>query len=154
MRPIGRISSFPTVYPHRQKGLVRAMLLAVAALLLGALVNAARLDAGLPALTPDHALTVTASDHALFMAETGIFDHWGRTYASPSDRTQAAGYDGTGVGETIAHSNHDNPSMVMTGFLESPPHRAILLDGDYTEMGVAVAMGRGRLYWVIDVGHD
>ena len=128
------------------------MLLPILALLLAALVNGARHEAGLPALTPNHALTVTASDHALFMAETTIFDHWGRTWQAPQDRTQAAGYRG-GVGEAIAHSTHDHPRMVMTGFLDSPPHAAILLDGSYTEMGVAVAQAAsGRVYWVVDVG--
>ena len=35
----------------------------------------------------------------------------------------------------------------MTGFMNSPGHRANILDGRYTRIGVGVVLGQGGMYY-------
>ena len=55
-----------------------------------------------------------------------------------SSRADYVGYALSSLGENIAF-NYSDPGTVMTGWMNSPGHRANILNGDYTEIGVGVA---------------
>ena len=54
-------------------------------------INAARADAGLPALEVEVHLNAAAQDHSDWMAETGEFSHTGEDGSSATDRIGDAG---------------------------------------------------------------
>ncbi len=101
-----------------------------------ALTNQARADNGLPPLTANPLLTAAAQQHAEAMAADAFFDHINpKTGAQPSDRVTAEGYRWSVVAENIA-AGDATPADVMAGWLNSPGHRANILDKDVREIGV------------------
>lgn len=98
------------------------------------------------------ALERAASRHAADMLARDFFAHESPEGDGPRDRAEAAGYRGAMlVGETIAYGQR-TASDVVADWLASPPHRKILLEGRFTEIGVGVAAGRHgrgvRITWV------
>ena len=61
--------------------------------------------------------------------------HRGTDGTEPGDRVEWAGYPGHYNGEAISCGKHDVASAVQ-GLLNSPPHRAILLNPIPVEIGV------------------
>jgi uncharacterized protein YkwD len=66
---------------------------------------------------------------------------------TPAQRINRAGYlGGTStwtVGETIAwgRGGSASPASIVRSWLQSPPHRAILLDARYHDVGIGIAAG-------------
>ena len=62
-----------------------------------------------------------------------------------SERLRANGYGGGrwAAGETLAWGSGDaaTPHGVVAMWMVSPPHRAVLLDRDYRDAGIGVALG-------------
>ena len=113
------------------------------------LTNAERAAAGVPALAANSRLVLAAQLHADQMAQLQRMEHTlaEGPYPSPADRLSAAGYAWRTYGENIAF-NYRSPEEVMRGWMGSSGHRANILNGSFTEMGVAVARdGQGRPYW-------
>jgi uncharacterized protein YkwD len=81
------------------------------------------------------------------MAAQNYFAHDAPSGASVADRVRATGYldDARSwtLGETIAwgRARTGTPAAVLRMFLDSPPHRAILLDPAYRDLGVGIAHG-------------
>lgn len=98
------------------------------------LTNAARADNGLPPLAKQSQLTSAAQKHAADMGANDYFDHTGQDGSSPSDRAAREGYIGAS-GENIA-AGQPTPQIVVTGWMNSPGHRANILNPDYTIIGV------------------
>ena len=124
------------------------------------LVNAERTSRGLKALRPDGDLARAARSHSRDMARNQYFDHTSPDGDSVGDRIRRAGYgdpgDGWKVGENLGWGTGERatPNALVDAWLNSPPHRAILL-GNARRAGVGVKRVRGcggRAYWVIDVG--
>jgi len=69
------------------------------------------------------------------------------------DRVLTCGYSpNAGAGENIAYG-YQSPDAVMTAWMNSPGHRANILNGSYRVIGIGVAAAaNGLLYWTQDFG--
>lgn len=99
------------------------------------LTNAYRVQNGLPPLTVDPQLTTAAQAHSQDMALNDFFSHRSLDGSGVSDRAVAAGYPSSFVGENIG-VGYANPEAALAGWLDSPGHRANILNNDYTSIGV------------------
>jgi uncharacterized YkwD family protein len=105
------------------------------------LVNQERAKAGLSALKSTNAtLTKMALDKAKDMYAKGYFDHNSPTYGSPFDMMKQYGISYSYAGENIA-KGQPTPQEVMTAWMNSPGHRANILNAHYTTIGVAYYNG-------------
>jgi uncharacterized protein YkwD len=118
-----------------------------------ALTNAARLSHGCHALRMDNRLRTAARDHTLDMARYGYMDHTGRDGSDPGRRIGATGYPLVGGwAENIARGYPD-PEAVMQAWLDSPGHRANILNCGLKAIGVGAAKSAtGEVYWTQDFG--
>ncbi|MFE1769680.1 sigma-70 family RNA polymerase sigma factor [Streptomyces sp. NPDC059008] len=101
-----------------------------------ALVNAERAKAGCGKLTSDDRLARAAQLHSEDMSGNGYFDHTSRDGRSFVDRAQAQGYQNPGA-ENIAQGQ-SSPESVMQSWMNSPGHRANILNCDLNTMGVGL----------------
>jgi uncharacterized protein YkwD len=107
------------------------------------LVNAERAKAGLRPLALISCADTYADNWAASMARTGTFAHQSLT---PIMKACAA----RGAGENIAYGNVTADQM-MTMWMNSPGHRANILNGAFTHIGIgAVKTSSGRWYGVQD----
>ncbi len=105
------------------------------------LVNQERAKAGLSALKATNAtLTKMALDKAKDMYNNGYFDHNSPTYGSPFDMMKKYGISYRYAGENIAKGQR-TPQEVMNGWMNSPGHRANILNANFTTIGVAYYNG-------------
>ena len=108
------------------------------------LVNAERAKEGLAPLTADAALTRTARMKSQDMRENGYFDHNSPTYGTPFQLMKLQGISYRTAGENIA-MGYRTPEAVVRAWMNSAGHRANILNGSYTKIGVGyVADGN---YW-------
>jgi uncharacterized protein YkwD len=108
------------------------------------LINRARDAHGLRRLAVNAPLALAAGRHALDMVERDYFDHTSPGGSTPAQRIWRAGYRGTRIGETIqfAIGRGATAEGAVRGWLDSPPHRRILLDSSFEDIGVGIAQGR------------
>ncbi|SEM37218.1 CAP domain-containing protein [Streptacidiphilus jiangxiensis] len=114
------------------------------------LVNAARAQHGCAPLAASAALTTLAQSFSDEMAARGFFSHTDPDGRTPWDRARALGITDLG-GENIARGQQ-TPDEVMTAWLNSPGHRANILDCAYHSLGVGVFQGPGGPWWTQDFG--
>lgn len=113
------------------------------------LVNAERSKAGCSAVKVNSALTKAAQAHSQDMASSGTMSHTGSNGSSPADRITAAGYNWSSYGENVAYG-YATPEQVMQGWMNSPGHRANILNCSFKEIGVGHAQPGN--YWTQDFG--
>ncbi|WP_187368828.1 CAP domain-containing protein [Baekduia soli] len=108
------------------------------------LVNRVRRSHGLPRVRAERHLRRAATGHSDDMARRHYFAH-DRAGGPPlASRVQATGYlDGVHawfLGEALAWGSGTaaEPGQIMTALLNSPPHRAILLDPTYRDLGIGL----------------
>ncbi|WP_373895357.1 CAP domain-containing protein [Virgibacillus natechei] len=99
------------------------------------LTNAEREKHGLSPLEIDTELSKVARDKSLDMAENNYFSHDSPNYGSPFDMMQSYGVDYRTAGENIARGQ-TTPEQVVNGWMNSDGHRANILNGDFTHIGV------------------
>jgi uncharacterized protein YkwD len=100
------------------------------------LINAARAEAGLPALLLDARLTAAASAHATDMATGHFCRHGGSDGSTSRTRIKAHGYPaGNWFGENIICSRR-TPERAMKWWMASAPHRRNILHRHYTHIGI------------------
>jgi uncharacterized protein YkwD len=106
-------------------------------------VNVQRAQAGLAALTHDRKLARAARRFSRAMVAQRFFAHESPAGSTLDERAQAAGFSGSTLGETIGWgSGHlATPAAIVSGWMNSPPHRAIILDGCFRHIGLGVASG-------------
>jgi uncharacterized protein YkwD len=110
------------------------------------LTNEARKKDGLPELNVNAKLMKAARGHSANMAKHEKADHE-LDNKKPADRVKEAGYSFGLLGENVAFGLL-KPAEVMETWLKSDEHRAVILDKDYVDVGMAVAKGaNGTLYW-------
>jgi uncharacterized protein YkwD len=117
------------------------------------LVNDERSFAGLSALSFDVRLQSAAEAHSLDMATNGCFAHNSCDGTAWSTRVYRY-YPKAGIGENIA-AGYLTPEAVVTGWMNSPGHRANILNGAFQGIGVGyVYLGGSRsgTYWTQDFG--
>lgn len=124
----------------------------VEAALIGA-VNAARAaNGGLAPLITNAKLTAAARAHTQWMADTKTLSHTGSGGSQMGDRLAAAGYRFVSAGENIA-SGFSTVESAMLAWMNSPGHRANILNAGFKDVGVArVVASDGRAYWTQDFG--
>jgi uncharacterized protein YkwD len=111
------------------------------------LVNRARTGAGVHPLRGEGRLAAAATAFAQDMVTRGFFSHVAPEGSTPRARIRATGYRGrTGrlrAGETIGWGagEYATPISMVSEWLRSADHRAILLSRAFREIGVGVALG-------------
>jgi uncharacterized protein YkwD len=114
------------------------------------LVNEQRATAGCKPLTASSSLDGLAQAFSDDLAARGFFDHTDPEGHTPWDRAKARGISNLG-GENIARGQAD-AEAVMDAWMNSPGHRANILNCDYTTLGVGIHFGTGGPWWTQDFG--
>lgn len=102
------------------------------------LVNQAREEAGLMPLTENPVLGEVAMAYSNRMAMEGFYGHEDPEGNQAEDRIAAAGYLAQMTAENIAAGQPD-AQMVVEGWLDSPEHRANIMNPDFREIGAGYA---------------
>ncbi|WP_285564116.1 MULTISPECIES: sigma-70 family RNA polymerase sigma factor [unclassified Streptomyces] len=116
-----------------------------------ALVNKERGAAGCGPLTEDSQLTDAAQRHSDDMAARDFFEHTNPDGADPGQRVTDAGYRWSTYGENIARGQQ-TPASVMESWMNSPGHRANILNCDFKDIGIGIHQGPGGPWWTQDFG--
>ncbi len=99
------------------------------------LTNKERARAGLPALNVDAQLSSVAQKKSEDMQQNHYFSHTSPTYGSPFDMMRNFGVTYKTAGENIAQGQR-TPQEVVTAWMNSPGHRANILNRQFTHIGV------------------
>jgi uncharacterized YkwD family protein len=99
------------------------------------LLNEERIKRGLAALKINTRLSYVARLKAKDMRDKNYFSHTSPTYGTPFQMMKDFGIFYRSAGENIAMGQR-TPSEVMTAWMNSPGHRANILNSNYTEAGV------------------
>lgn len=105
-----------------------------------------RANNNLAALTWDEDCAKVAFAHDVDMDTRQFFDHVNPDGKNPFDRMDAAGLHYQAAGENIAQG-YPTVEAVMTGWMNSPGHRANILSGSFSTLGVGVFHGSDGIYW-------
>jgi uncharacterized protein YkwD len=118
-----------------------------------ALSNGKRAAAGVAPMTDDAQLTRAAQRYAEALTGTACFGHNCGPLPRLADRVAAAGGDRWGfLGENVA-AGQRTPERVVAAWMASPPHRANLLNPQFTRLGVGRAAGGPYgTYWTQEFG--
>ena len=110
-------------------------------------------EEGLAPVVVNPVLAKMAAGYACRMIEQDFFGHTDPLNGhGPGERAVSAKYSYYAVGENLA-IGPTTAAEVMKVWMESPPHRAIILDRRWTEVGVSVRAGSdGSIYWVQEFG--
>lgn len=100
------------------------------------MVNKERISRGIAPLTMDQNLQTLAQSYAREMLAQGYFSHYTPDGKSPFDRMNKAGIQYTYAGENLAFSA--NVELAMQGLMNSPGHRANILNVHYKKVGIGV----------------
>lgn len=106
------------------------------------LVNKERIAAGLDPVVADAELTAVARDHGNEMFRLGYFAHESPVTGDPSDRLGAAGIPYLVSGENLAFA--PTVEIAHRGLMQSPGHRANILNPAFTRLGVGVIRSENR----------
>lgn len=108
------------------------------------LTNEARKQNGLAPLSTNWELSRVARYKSQDMVDKRYFSHTSPTYGSPFDMMKAFGISYRAAGENIAYGQR-TPQEVVNAWMNSPGHRANILNASFTQIGVGyVANGN---YW-------
>ncbi|MFJ6793172.1 CAP domain-containing protein [Streptomyces sp. NPDC091268] len=116
-----------------------------------ALVNKERAAAGCGALSSNSELSSAARAYSDTMARSGVMSHTGPDGSTMTSRVEAAGYGWSRLGENIARGQAD-AAAVMNAWMNSPGHRANILNCEFREIGIGVHQGDGGPWWTQDFG--
>ncbi len=99
------------------------------------LVNEIRAEHGLARLSVNWELSRVARYKSQDMHDLGYFSHTSPTYGSPFEMMRAFGISYRAAGENIAYG-YRTPRAVVEAWMNSPGHRANILNGAYTQIGM------------------
>ncbi|WP_298850764.1 CAP domain-containing protein [uncultured Ruegeria sp.] len=115
------------------------------------LINAERTSRGLNPLQLETQLNDSSEDHSTWMLDTDMFSHTGSGGSSATQRMQAAGLDLEGnwrTGENIAWQSErgapgisDDVAQLHQNLMNSPGHRANILNPDFDYIGIGIETG-------------
>ncbi|MFE8987722.1 CAP domain-containing protein [Streptomyces collinus] len=115
------------------------------------LVNEERAKVGCSPVAANSALAGLAQSYSEDMDARGFFDHTDPDGRTPWDRAEKAGISNLG-GENIARGQTD-AAAVMDAWMNSPGHRANILNCDFKTLGVGVEFGPGGPWWTQNFGY-
>src|SRR4051812_5511751 len=114
------------------------------------LTNQERAQRGVPALRRDEKLTEAARLHSKLMAERRKLEHQLDGEPELSARVARQGVRFNSVGENVSMTSEQPPAeQSHRGLMNSPPHRANILNGEFNSVGIAVAK-TGDTYYVTE----
>ncbi len=126
-------------------------------------INTVRRAHGLRPVVPSPRLHRIARAHSADMVARDYFAHTSPTGSTVYDRIVQSGFVTYGAwtaGETLAWGTgwYGTPAGVVSMWMHSPDHRAILLSPSYRFIGIGRAQGRflgypGADVWTADWGH-
>jgi uncharacterized protein YkwD len=109
------------------------------------LLNQERAKHGLSGLRVNRRLSAAATRHARDMAARRYFSHDTKGGGSFADRIARTGYSSgnPSLGENIAwgSGNLGSPRAIVRSWMNSPGHRANILNRRFREIGIGVAIG-------------
>jgi uncharacterized protein YkwD len=108
------------------------------------LVNIERSKAGLSAFTTNQPITNAANKRAQEIVKS--FSHTRPNGSSPFTALQEYGVSYRTAGENIAYGQK-TPQEVVTGWMNSPGHRANILNANFNKIGIGVYQTNGVYYW-------
>lgn len=111
------------------------------------LVGAERAERGLPRWTPVPALVRSAARHAADMRAKGYVSHAAPDGSRARERARRAGYRAARIGEDLG-AGQRTAAAVVSAWMASRSHRAVLLDRRLRDVGIAVDLA-GRPLWVL-----
>ena len=113
------------------------------------LLNRDRKQHHLESVVMQDDLRSVARKHSMDMAEKDYFDHVNLKGKSPSDRLKLSRVTDIASGENLAKiGGHGNPTQVAeTGLMNSPGHRANILNGRFNAVGVGVVKSAAGVYY-------
>ena len=109
-----------------------------------------KINGNLPALAENSKLNQAAMAKLKDMFAKQYFEHSSPTGQGPGDLAKAAGYEYIAVGENLALGNFDSNKVLVQDWMDSPGHRANILNSQFSEIGVAVGEGLfdGKKIWL------
>ena len=113
--------------------------------------NKARASNGsLPALRHNETLDKDAQLKLDDMFAKQYFEHISPTGVGPATLAKRVGYEYVVVGENLALGDFGGDAKLVDAWMNSPGHRANILNTNYQEIGVAVGKGlyEGRTTWL------
>lgn len=99
--------------------------------------NKYRADNNLPALIKNTTLTTAATTKVNDMFAKQYFEHVSPSGVAPADLVKQTGYNYKTTGENLALGDFKDEKDLVDAWMNSPGHRANILNVDYTEIGVA-----------------
>lgn len=112
--------------------------------------NAERVKYGLKPLTIQAKLSRSATNKVDDMLDRQYFEHVSPQGLSASDLVKDAGYVFELVGENLALGDFGTDKKLVEAWMNSPKHRANILNPKFTEIGVSAANGiyKGERQWL------
>ncbi|OXS57611.1 hypothetical protein B1A99_16250 [Cohnella sp. CIP 111063] len=111
------------------------------------LTNAERQKAGLKPFSGDYSnLNRSARAKSEDMAKNNYFSHTSPTYGDPFAMMRNFGVQYQSAGENIA-KGQPSPQQVVQAWMNSPGHRANIMNASYTHMGVGYVANNGQPCW-------
>ncbi len=112
--------------------------------------NAQRHSKGLPPLLENLKLDSSASKKVQDMFAKQYFEHVSPSGVSVSNLADVVGYSFLSIGENLALGNFKNDEALVQAWMDSPGHRANILNTKFRDIGVAVMKGQyqGRTIWL------
>lgn len=95
----------------------------------------------LPPLLQNSKLDAIAAERLEDMFEKQYFEHISPDGIGASDVAQKIGYEFISIGENIALGNFKDDQALVQAWMDSPGHRANILNGSYAEIGIAAGKG-------------
>jgi len=112
------------------------------------LINDSRKYEGVGTLELNESLSQLAQYHAENMAKENFFSHTDHLNEGPNDRRVRFGIQPY-VGENISLSSNAGLMKAFLGLMDSPGHRANILDEKYDSVGIGVAFNsENKMYYV------
>ena len=107
-------------------------------------------NGGLSALKENSTLDAQAEYKLKDMFTNQYFEHISPDGKGPAQLAQQFHYDYVVIGENLALGNFKNDEDLLTAWMNSPGHRANILNKQYDEIGIAVGQGiyEGRKTWL------
>lgn len=112
--------------------------------------NQQRIKQGLPALRENAQLNSAAQKKADDMLARQYFAHEASTGEGAQELVEGVGYEFLALGENLAMGNYESDGVLVRAWMDSPGHRENILGLQFSEIGVAAALGifEGRRAWV------
>src|SRR2546421_3751376 len=115
------------------------------------LLNQERTKAGLPKFQWDYHLAEAARAHAQLLAQRQVLSHQFSGEPVLGERIGATGTRFNAAAENVAEA--PTVEELHSGLMNSPPHRANILNGKYNAIGLAIVSPNDQLYVAQDFAH-